>query len=118
MDVLVKRSLSVKCYRMEALTIEGPEIAVDRVAEFGRFFQHRIEYRGEITGRGIDGAQHLSSRGLLLQCLACLGNQSRILHCNHRLCGKVLEHRDLLVGERTHLPAINHKSTEKGIVLA
>jgi len=50
-----------------------------------RLLQNRIEYRGEITGRRIDDLQYLGGRGLLLQRLARLGQQPRILHCDDRL---------------------------------
>jgi hypothetical protein len=68
-----------------------------------RFLQDRVEYWGEIAGRGIDDLQHLSGGGLLLQCLARLGDQPRVLHRDHRLGGEILEERNLLVGERPDL---------------
>ena len=71
-----------------------------------RLFQHRVEHRREIAGRGIDDLQHLGGRGLLLQCLARLGDQPRVLHRDHRLRREVLQQRDLLVGERPDLLAV------------
>ena len=72
-----------------------------------RLFQYRIEYRGEIAGRGVDDLQYFGGRGLLLQCLARLGDQPRILHRDDRLRREILQQRDLLVGERPHFPAID-----------
>jgi hypothetical protein len=44
-------------------------------------FQHRVEDGRKIPRRRIDDAEHFSSRRLLLQRLAGLGQQPRILHC-------------------------------------
>ena len=66
-------------------------------------FQHRVEHRREIAGRGVDDLQHLGGRGLLLQCLARLGDQPRVLHRDDRLRGEVLQQGDLLVGEWPNL---------------
>ena len=49
--------------------------------------------------------QYLGSCRLLFQCLAGLGQEPRILHCNDRLRREVLQQRDLFVGERTNLLA-------------
>ena len=55
------------------------------------FLQDRVEYRGKVAGRAVDDAEHLCGRGLLLQCLARLGEQSRVLYRNDRLRRKVLQ---------------------------
>ena len=70
-----------------------------------RLLQHRVEHRREVAGRAIDDLQYLGGRGLLLQRLARLGDQPRILHRDHRLRGEILQQRDLLVGERPDLLA-------------
>ena len=51
--------------------------------------------------------KHLGGRGLLLQRLARLGDQPRVLHRDDRLRREILQQRDLLVGERPHLLAID-----------
>ena len=61
------------------------------VADARRLFKHRVEHRSEIAGRGIDGLQHLGGRGLLLQRFTGFGQESRILHRDHRLRRKVLQ---------------------------
>ena len=58
-------------------------------------------------GERIDDLQDLGGGGLLLQCLARLGDEPRILDCDDRLRGKVLQQRDLLVGKRPHLLTID-----------
>ena len=70
-----------------------------------RLFQHRVEHRREVAGRGVDDLQHLGGRGLLLQRLARLGDQPRVLHRDDRLRREILQQRDLLVGERPYLLA-------------
>ena len=83
-----------------------------------RLFQHRVEHRREIAGRGVDDLQYLGGRGLLLQRLARLGDQPRVLHRDDRLRGEVLQQRDLLVGKRPHLPAVDDDRAEQACVLA
>ena len=50
--------------------------------------------------------------------LARLGQQPRVLHRDHRLRREVLQQRDLLVGERPDLLAIDGDDAEQGIVFA
>ena len=88
-----------------------------RAAEAVRLLQDRVEHRRQIAGRGVDHLQHLGGRGLLLQRLALLGDQSRILHRNHRLGGEVLQQCDLLLRERTHFLAIDRDVAEEVIAL-
>ena len=51
----------------------------------------------------VDGA---GSRCLLLQRLARLGQEPRVLHCYDRLRREILQQRDLLFGERSDLSAV------------
>ena len=83
-----------------------------------RFLQYRIEHRCEVAGRAVDDLQYLGGRGLLLQRLARLGNQPRVLHRDHRLRSEILQQRDLLVGKWPHLPAIDGQCAEQGILFA
>ena len=62
--------------------------------------QHRVEHRREVAGRGVDHLQHLGGRGLLLQCLALLGHQPRVLDRDHGLIGEGADEFDLPIGER------------------
>jgi hypothetical protein len=66
-------------------------------------FDDRVEHRGEVTRRGIDDLQHLGGRGLLLQGLARLGQEPRILHRNDRLRREVFEKRDFFFPVGPHL---------------
>ena len=70
-------------------------------------FQDRVEYWREVAGRGIDDLQYLGGRGLPFQGLARLGQEPRVLHRDHRLRGEILQQRDLFVGERPHLQAVD-----------
>ena len=60
-------------------------------------------------GEELMTCKHLGGRGLLLQRLARLGDQPRVLHRDDRLRREVLQQRDLLVGERPHLLAIKRR---------
>src|SRR5262249_30244567 len=76
---------------VKALGIIGEEASMARPAQPHRLFDDRVEHRREVTGRRVYYTKHLSGRGLLLQCLARLGDQPRVLHRNHRLCGEVFD---------------------------
>jgi hypothetical protein len=57
----------------EAVRLDCPQRAEGGLAQTHRPFEHRVEHRGEISGRGIDDLQYLGGGGLLLQCFARLG---------------------------------------------
>jgi hypothetical protein len=87
--------------------------------------QHRPQYRFEIEGRPADDLQHIADRGLiferLLQIVGALPQfpkEPRVLHRDHCLRRKILQQRDLLVGERPHLLPVNHEVTEKRVICA
>ena len=82
------------------------------------FFDDRVEHRGKVAGRRVNDAEHLGRRGLLLQGFARLGDQSRVLHRNDRLRRKILQQRDLLVGERANLLSIKNDKPENVAVPA
>jgi hypothetical protein len=87
---------------VKAVSIIGEEVSIVRLAQPHRLFDDRVEYRYEVPGRRIDDLQYLSSRGLLFQSLAGLGQQPRVLHRDDRLRREILQQRDLLIGERPH----------------
>src|SRR5207244_691989 len=68
---------------------------------------------GEVAGRRIDDLQYPGGRGLLLQRLARLGQQPRVLHRDYRLRGEVFEQRDLFLGKRPHLAASRGDHSEE-----
>ena len=92
--------------RVKAFSIIDMQHAKGGLAKARRFFEHRVEHRREVTGRGIDDLQDLGGCGLLLQGFARLGDQPRVLHRDDRLRREVFQQRDLLVGERPHLMAV------------
>src|SRR5262245_65154509 len=76
---------------MEKFAVIGEHVTVSRLAEPDRSLEHRVEHRCEVAGRGIDDLQYLGGRGLLLQRLARLGQEPRVLHCDNRLRREVLD---------------------------
>src|SRR5215471_3498104 len=56
-----------------------------RTANRMSLLQYHIEHRREVARRGVDDPQYLGSRGLLLQCLARLGDQPCVLDGDDRL---------------------------------
>src|SRR5262249_48714266 len=70
-------------------------------------FDQRLEHRLEIEGRATDDLEHVGRRGLLLQRLAQLIEQARVLDGDHGLGGEILDQLDLLVSERAHLLSVD-----------
>src|SRR5207248_3147147 len=89
--------------RAEMVAIAQKQAAVRAAAQIVRFFEDRFEYWGEVAGRGIDDPEHLGGGGLLLQGLACLGDQPRILHSDDCLRREILQERYFLFGEWPYL---------------
>ena len=84
----------------------------------GGLVEDGVEHRREVAGRGIDDLQHLSGRGLLLQGLAGLGDQTRVLDRDDRLRGEILQQCDLLVGKRAHFFTVEGQGAEQSAILA
>src|SRR6516162_3499318 len=99
--------------KREALAVIGAKMAKGRLTQPDGLAEHRLKYWPEIAGRGIDDAQHLGRRGLLLQSLARLGQEPRVLHCDDRFRREVLEEGDFFVGERAYLAAIDGDDTQQ-----
>ena len=63
--------LAVHGHRAKVVAVNQEQVAELGLADAGRVFQHRLEYRLQLAGRRTDDAQHLSRRGLLLQRSSC-----------------------------------------------
>src|SRR5258707_6418345 len=98
--LLDKGRVTMNRHKAKELAVIGSKLTVGGFAQARRLFEHSIEYRGEVAGRGIDDLQHLSGRGLLLQSLTRLGNEPRVLHRDYCLVGKSADQFDLPLGER------------------
>src|SRR6516162_6345447 len=76
---------------IKPLAFSQHESAERGPAERARLLQHRVQYRREVAWRRVDHPQHVGGRGLLLQRLARLGQEPRVLHRDDRLRRKVLQ---------------------------
>ena len=94
------------------------EHGVLRAAESQRRRDDGPQYGTDIGRRLRDHAQDIGGRGLLLQGLARLGDQPRILHGDHGLRRESLQKRDLPIGERPHLHADANDLSEQPAVRA
>src|SRR5215471_13283317 len=79
------------CNRAKIFAIEELQAPDVDPAKAERLLQDRVEHRRQIARRGIDDLQYLGGCGLLLQGLARLGQETRVLHRNDRLRGEVLQ---------------------------
>src|SRR3954453_23738672 len=73
------------------LAVKGLQMAKRGAAQPHRLLEHRVEYRREVAGRGVDDLQHLGGRGLLRQRLARLGQQPRIFNRDDRWRPEILD---------------------------
>src|ERR1700739_867684 len=101
--------------RSESRAVEKRQGTESRAAKAVGLLQDSVEYRGEAAWRGIDDLQHLGGRGLLLQRLARLVDEARVLHRNDRLRGKILQQRDFLIRKRPGLVSGYGNSAEQRI---
>jgi len=76
---------------MEQFAVECAQPSFGGVTQRHGLLDDLLEHRREVAGRGIDDLQYLSGRGLLLQRLAGLVDEPRVLHRDHRLRGEVLD---------------------------
>ena len=81
---------AVRCDEAEMVAVIKHKGAERGREEGMRPVQYRVEHRREIAARGIDDLQDFGGRSLLLQRLARLGDQPRVLHRYHGLGGEVL----------------------------
>jgi hypothetical protein len=70
----VKFGMASDGCEMKVFAIVDDDVPAFRLTQPQGFFEHRIEDRGEIAGRGIDDLQYLCRRGLPLQRLVALGS--------------------------------------------
>src|SRR6516225_4687052 len=87
-------------YSAKELAIEADKTPKRRLAKPQRLVEHLIKDGLKVAGRRIDDLKDFGGRGLLLQGLARLGQQPRILDRDDRLVGKGAHQLDLPLGER------------------
>src|SRR5947209_1254015 len=85
--------------RMECLPVIRVQVTKGGAAQPHGLLQHRLEYRCEVSVRGIYHLQHLGRRGLLLERLLRLSDQSRVLDRDDRLVGEGADQLDLPRGK-------------------
>src|SRR5204863_327792 len=103
---------------VETLAIVGPQAGKSDPTKPHCLVEHRIEHGREVAGRGIDYAQDLGRGGLLLQGLAGLSNQSRVLHRDDSLRREVLQKRKLFLCKGPHFASIDRDPAEQLLVFA
>src|SRR5437867_9303453 len=77
----------------------------------------RVEHGLQIERRAADHLEHVGGGGLLLQRLAQLVEQARVLDGDDGLVGEILDQLDLLIGERTDFLAKQVESADQCALL-
>src|SRR5262249_61161769 len=94
-----------------------PYASALRLAQPGSRLDQRVEHGLQVERRAADDLEHVGSRGLLLQRLAQLVEEARVLDGDNGLARKVRKQIDLLVAERADLLAINGDRAKQILVL-
>ena len=84
-----------------------------RSAKPCRRFYEGVENGRQVKCRAANGLEHVRRPGLLPEGFAKLIEQSRVLDSDDGLVGKILEQRDLIVGKRPHLLAVDIDHAEE-----
>src|SRR5262245_10735525 len=87
------------------------------VAQPHRGFNQRVEHRLQIERRAADDLEHISGGGLLLQRLAQLVEQARVLYGDDGLLSEVAQELDMLVTEWFDLLAEYQDRADELIIL-
>jgi hypothetical protein len=85
----------LKSNEVDEFAVEPEHRAQPGITEAQRTCRDAIEYRLYVCWRAADHSQNLTRRGLTVESLLSLVEQSDVLDCDYRLVGKRLEQRDL-----------------------
>src|SRR6516165_9515535 len=100
MTVVGRRGIVTVAFRTE-------DLSPIRLAQPRRRLDQRLENRLQIEGRAADDLEHVGGGRLLLQRLAQLVEQARVLDGDDGLIGEAREQSYLLVAERPHLLTVD-----------
>src|SRR5262249_3278280 len=90
----------VQRYMPEYIAVIEQQVAEAGLADANSVLQHGLEHGLQFSRRTADDLEHVGGGGLLLQGLAQLVEQPRVLDGDDRLIGKGFEKRDLLISKR------------------
>src|SRR5262245_24175548 len=105
-----------QCRRAHGIILDPKQHAKVGVANAHRFFQHRLEYWGQLARRRANDLEHVGGRGLLLQGFTQFVEQPRVLDSDDRLIGEGLGEFDLLIGERFKYRSGEHKRADRSTI--
>src|SRR5262249_37633181 len=108
---------SVGCDANESALLLGSNRALIRVAKPRSRFDQGLQYRVQIESRTTDRLEHVGGGGLLLQRFTKLVKQPRIFDGDDGLGGKGFHKRDLFIGKRFDLEAVNGDSAPQVLAL-
>ena len=106
----VRRMAEAGCNAIK-LSVLPVDEALVRAAETDGILYQRLQHYLQVEGRPADDLEHVCRGGLLLQRLAQLVEQARVLNRDDGLLRKILQQRYLCVRERTDLLTIDSDST-------
>ena len=97
------------------LSLPLPEVQHAKLglADAGRLLQHGLKHGLKLAWRAADDTQDLGGRCLLLQRLAQLVEQARVLDGDDGLIGEGCQKSDVILLERAHLGPANYDSAER-----
>src|SRR5262245_38401062 len=108
---------SMHCHSSKGVPLASIQDAKLSLANLGRLREHCIKDRLKVARRCADHLQYVCGGGLLLQRLAELIEQSRVLDGDDGLRGEIGNQFDLLVGERLDLLTVDDNGADQLIIL-
>ena len=109
-----KRGRHIVCGdRAKPVSFIEKEIAEFGLTELSRVRQDCRKHRFQLARRTADDLEHVGGGGLLLQRLALLVEQTRVLDGDDGLVGEVLNQRNLLLSEGSDLHAANQDCPDR-----
>ena len=100
-----------------ALTLPASQNALLCPAKPRRSFDQSVEHSLQIERRAADDLEHVGGGGLLLQGLAQLVEQARVLDGDDGLIGEALEQLDLPVAEWADFLAVDADGSDQLVIL-
>src|SRR5215831_16610559 len=101
----------------EYIAFVEQQVAEAGLADANSVLKHSLEHWLKFTRRTADDLEHICGGGLLLQRLAQLVEQARVLDGDDGLGGEIAHQLDLLVGERPYLLAVDGNGAEQLVLL-
>src|SRR5215472_13506227 len=109
--------MAVEAHLSKDVAVRSPDSSDLGATEPRGALGEGVEHGLKVEGRAANQLEHVRRRGLLVQRLARLADEPRVLDCDHRLVREGRDQRDLILGERLD-PLARETEHADGLALA